>query len=294
VAYNSFDCGNAEISMIIDVHTHIFPPEVRADRERYLAAEPTFAKLYTSPRARIATAEDLIRSMDAAAVDVSVALGFAWTGLEACQRHNDYLLEAAATSGGRIVAFCTLPLATGQRAVEAEAQRCAASGARGFGELRPDDLGFDLAGEGGSLLDGLARNLDLPLLFHASEPVGHAYPGKDGLALHGLYDFIEKHPGIQTIAAHWGGGLPFYALMPEVKHALTSASFDTAGTSLLYTHDIYRQVVAIAGVEKILFGSDFPLLSQARSRRRIEESGLDAQALDLIVGNNARRLLSLE
>jgi hypothetical protein len=55
--------------------------------------------MYTSPRAKIATAEDLLRSMDEAGVDVSVALGFAWRDHEDCVRHNDYLLEAAERSG---------------------------------------------------------------------------------------------------------------------------------------------------------------------------------------------------
>jgi hypothetical protein len=96
------------------------------------------------------------------------------------------------------------------------------------------------------------------------------------------------------IAAHWGGGLPFYALMPEVKVALQNASFDTAGTSLLYTPDVYERITSLVGAGSIVFGSDFPLLSQARSRARIERSGLDAEALDLIMGENARKLLDLE
>jgi predicted TIM-barrel fold metal-dependent hydrolase len=280
--------------VIIDVHTHIFPPKIIAERDRYLVADTTFAKLYGSPRARLATAEELLQSMDVAAIDISVALGFAWADTETCRRHNDYLLETAALSSDRIVAFCTLPLAAGPDAIMAEARRCIEAGARGFGELRPDDLAFDLIGEGGDLLASLAGDLDAVLLFHATEPVGHAYPGKEGLALSSLYEFIVQHPDAQVIASHWGGGLPFYALMPEVKHALAGAAFDTAGTSLLYTHEVYTRVASLIGASSVLFGSDFPLLSQSRSRRRIEEAGLEREALDLVLGDNARLLLRLE
>ena len=91
--------------MIIDFHTHIFPPDVRDKRDEYVARDPTFAEMYANPKAKIATAEDLLASMDEAGVDVSVALGFAWREHELCVRHNDYLLEAAAKSGGRIVPF---------------------------------------------------------------------------------------------------------------------------------------------------------------------------------------------
>ena len=64
--------------VIIDFHTHIFPPDVREQRDEYVAREPTFAEMYADPKAKIATAEDLLASMDEAGVDVSVALGFAW------------------------------------------------------------------------------------------------------------------------------------------------------------------------------------------------------------------------
>jgi predicted TIM-barrel fold metal-dependent hydrolase len=281
-------------SVIVDVHTHLFPPDLISERDAYLAADATFAELYGSPNAKLATAELLIESMEAARVDVSVALGFAWTDADSCRRHNDYLLDAAARSAGRIVAFCSLPLAAGIWAVESEARRCVEGGARGFGELRPDNLGFDLKGDGGRLLATLAQELKVALLFHASEPVGHAYPGKQGLAVQELYEFILKYPDANMIAAHWGGGLPFYALMPEVKVALQHVSFDTAGTSLLYSPDIYERATGLVGAGSIVFGSDFPLLSQARSRERIERSGLDTEALDLVLGENARKLLDLE
>ena len=124
--------------MIIDFHTHIFPPDVRDRREEYLRRDPTFAEMYSHPRAQIATAEDLLRSMDEAGVDVSVALGFAWRDHEDCVRHNDYLLEVAKKSGGRIVPFCAVNLQAGEAAA-AEVERCAGGGARGLGELRPED-----------------------------------------------------------------------------------------------------------------------------------------------------------
>ncbi len=279
--------------MIVDFHTHLFPPEVIEDRGRFVTADATFGELYGSAKAKLATVEELLRSMDAAGIDASVALGFAWRDLDACRRHNDYLLGAAARGGGRIIPFCTLPLAAGFEAVEAEARRCVAGGARGFGELRPDNLGFELDGEQGRRLGALARVLGVVLLFHVSEPVGHAYTGKQGLGLASFYAFVREHPELKTVGAHWGGGLPFYGLMPEVRVALQHASFDTAGASLLYAPWVYRLVSELIGPEHIVFGSDFPLLSQRRSLERIVASELEPSARALIVGENARRLLDL-
>src|SRR5437667_10877804 len=97
--------------VIIDFHTHIFPQEVRENREEYLKRDRTFAEMYANPKAKIATAEELLQSVDKHGVDVSVALGFAWREDELGIRHNGYLLDAAANGGGRIVPFCTVNMA---------------------------------------------------------------------------------------------------------------------------------------------------------------------------------------
>jgi predicted TIM-barrel fold metal-dependent hydrolase len=278
--------------MIVDFHTHIFPPQLVRNRPALAEAEPVFAELYSSPKAALASAEELLTSMDAAGIDVSVALGFAWRDVEACRAHNDYLLQAAAASGGRILPFCTLPLAAGHEAFEAEAARCVRGGALGFGELRPDDLAFDLEGDAGRRLGEVATELKTRLLFHVSEPVGHMYPGKRGLAVASFYDFIAANPRLDVIGAHWGGGLPFYALMPEVGSVMARTSVDTAATRLLYGPDVYERVIGLIGAERVLFGSDFPLLSQARSRESIE-AAISGEARELVLGGNAQRLLGL-
>ena len=87
--------------MIIDFHTHIFPPEVVASRESLLRDDATFRELYSHPDAVLAQDTDLIASMDAAGIDASVALGFAWTAEDLCRQHNDYLIDAGARSNGR-------------------------------------------------------------------------------------------------------------------------------------------------------------------------------------------------
>ena len=40
-------------NFIVDFHTHLFPPEVRENREKYFAGEPAFELLYTSPKSKM-------------------------------------------------------------------------------------------------------------------------------------------------------------------------------------------------------------------------------------------------
>ena len=75
--------------MIIDFHTHIFPPEVRENRDRYVVTDAAFAEMYNDAKAKMAVSEELLANMDKAGVDVSVAMGFAWRDQELCRMHND-------------------------------------------------------------------------------------------------------------------------------------------------------------------------------------------------------------
>lgn len=270
--------------MIIDFHVHIFPPHVQADRTPYLERDPVFRSIYNKPRAKIATAEELIESMDRCGIDVAVVQGFGWRSHELCVEHNTYLLEAAARYAGRLIPFCTLQPLSSSEAHE-ELQRCAAAGARGIGELRPDEQGFTAA--------ALAQiDADLLLLLHASEPVGHLYTGKGGMTPERVYPFIMALPGRRVVLAHLGGGLPFYAAMPEVRVALANTYVDTGAWPLLYGPEVFPPLLQLIGDDKVLFASDFPLLDQGAEVERIRRLQLSGE--HAILGGNAAWLLGLK
>ncbi len=280
--------------MTIDFHTHVFSPRVGENRRKYVGADPCFALLYSNPKAKLVTAEELVASMDEAGVDVSVILNIGWTSHELCVETNDYILESIARYPGRLVGFCAVQPKTPEAAAR-ELERCIGSGIKGVGELRPDGQLFNPGNR--EMMAPIAELMikhRLILLTHASEPVGHPYPGKGTITPDKLYSFIVSFPELSIVCAHWGGGLPFYALMPEVKKAMGNIYFDTAASPLLYSPGVYRQVIGLVGVDKVLFGSDYPLLGQ---RRIIEEIGsleLDEEVKAQLLGGNARCLLGIE
>ncbi len=264
-----------------------------ARRDALLAADAGFAELYASAAAPMATADDLLASMDAAGVDVSVAAGFWWRSGELADEHAHYLIESAARSDGRIVPF--VPADLGAPDARGRLRRLAAEGARGLGEVRPGNQPLDIA-ELDAALGWAGEELGLPVLLHLSEEVGHRYPGKaGGYSLAQLWALIETQPGARVIAAHWGGGFPFYALMPEVRALLDAGrlAFDSAASPLLYQPEVFAQVVALAGEAHVLWGSDFPLRDQAADHRAVEAALSDPAARDAVLGGNAARLLGL-
>ncbi len=280
--------------MIIDFHTHVFPPQIKKNRSKYIDSDPCFAILYSEKNAKLATADELIASMDKAGVDTSVIVNIGWTTHELCVETNDYILESIARYPRRLIGFCTIQPHSYEAAIT-EIERCAKEGIRGVGEIRPDIQLFDLRDE--EVMEPVIeviRKHKLILLTHASEPVGHEYPGKGTITPDMLYPFITSYPDLTIVCAHWGGGLPFYALMPEVKQAMNNVFFDTAASPFLYSPQIYEQVIPLVGAEKILFGSDYPLLAQSRLLEEIRSLDLPEETRDLILSGNAQRLLGIK
>lgn len=279
--------------MIFDSHTHILPDQFRTDKDRYLKRDATFRELFSSPKARTASAKTLLAEMNQAGVDKSVIAGYGWTDLETAIVANDYLLESAASSNGQLIPLCSVNPIWGQEAV-GEIERCVQSGARGIGELHPDSQNFLNADfETLAPVFAIARDLSLPILMHTSEPVGHSYPGKGTVTPEYSLALARAFPQNTLVFAHFGGGLPFYSLMPEVRRELKNVYFDSAASPLLYTSDAFDVCAKAAGVQRILFASDFPLVSQEQALQEFKQSDrsqLDAEAM---LDSNARRVWSI-
>ena len=277
--------------MIIDFHTHIFPERLIRDRNEYCRRDLCFSELYSSKKAKLATAEELIREMDECGIDKAVVLNIGWENNDICIETNDYILESQSRYPERIIGFCSVQPNAGDKAVK-ELERCISGGARGIGEMRPDKQGFDLSDNPviTDMVDIMSKS-NVIFLLHSSEPVGHIYDGKGMVTPDKLYSFIVKYPELKIVCAHWGGGLPFYALMPEVDKSLTNVYFDTAATPFLYKPEIINHVSAITGAGKILFGSDYPLMSPKRVISYIESAGIKKDDRMKILGGNAGTLL---
>lgn len=284
-------CYNA--LMIIDFHTHVFSPQIKENRSKYIDTDPCFAMLYSSKGVKLATADELIASMDECGVDISVITNIGWSTHEVCVETNDYILESIARYPNRLVGFGSVQPRALAWAI-AEIERCARGGMKGIGEMRPDTQSLDL-GDDKVMVPFMeaVHHYKLIVLTHASEPVGHDYPGKGSITPDVLYPFITRFPEVTIVCAHWGGGLPFYALMPEVKKALANVYFDTAASPFLYRPQVYSQVVPLVGVDHILFGSDYPLLSPRRLISEIKSLDLPEATKNLILGGNAQRLLGI-
>ena len=279
---------------IIDVHSHIFPKEIRTRREDYFTKEPAFKKLYQSTKSRLIGAKEMLAAMDDNQVGKAVIFGFPWKDESLFKKHNDYISQAVNRYPDRFIGLGCFDLSC--KGAAAETHRCLEQGElSGIGELA-----FYQSGVDHSELDRLqpvmaiCRDLDRPVLIHTNEPIGHSYPGKTPNALEQIYKLIQTFPQNKIVLAHWGGGLFFFSLLKkEVKASLKNVYFDTAASPYLYDADVYRLAIELVGDEKILFGSDFPLLPPARYFDEMKTAGLSEEEMGKICGGNAARIFKL-
>lgn len=276
---------------VIDAHTHIMPPEMIADRLALLRRDRWFGMLYENPGARLATGPQLIESMRASGVAASVSFGFAFADLDLCRLCNDYVIEMAGRYPDKIIPFALTNPAVGVPALE-EAQRCLEQGARGIGELMPDGQGFSFDGDDLVPLLEMARGYAVPVLLHVNEQVGHDYAGKGLYGPTAAYRLARRFPDNEFIFAHWGGGLPFFELMPELKKSLGNVYYDTAASLFLYRDSIFGHLLAEIP-HRILFGTDYPLIGQGRFLARIHNTTLTSEQLGRLLSYNAGRLLGI-
>ena len=279
--------------MIIDAHTHIFPDEIRGQRERFLDNEPAFELLYASPKSKMVGADELVAAMDAHGVDKAVTFGFPWRTADIFKRHNDYILESVQRYPDRLIGLCCMD--TEQPEAVREVERCLAAGISGVGELAFYCSDMECQSlDGLDAIMALARQYDRPVMVHTNEPVGHQYPGKTSNTLAQIYALVKRYAATRLILAHWGGGIFWYNLMKrEVAETLANVWFDTAASPFLYRSDIYRLAMELAGEEKVLFGTDYPLLAPKRYFDEMAQAGLSNEQKHKVCGLNAAELFKL-
>lgn len=271
---------------IIDAHTHLFPPDVIARRETIANIDARFALLYANPRARMADGVEIKEYLETQRIEQAVVFSFPFRDASLMRACNDYVLEIARTDT-RVIPFVTVDIEN-ETAAREEIERCVVRGARGIGEIAFYDTGYGKRER--EKLNGVgayATQQGIPLMLHVNEQVGHAYHGKTTMDLQEMLSFIEAHPDLTVILSHLGGGLCFYEFMPEVKKMFSRVYYDLAAVPLLYSTQVY-DFVARHIPDRVLFGSDFPLLSYAKYAADLGSLGDEARGR--LLYQNARRI----
>ena len=260
----------------IDVHVHVFPDEL-ADRAVASLAAAANIKSYGT-----GTVRDLLERMDGANVRRSVLVSIA-TRPAQVKKINDWLWKQR---GERLIPFAAVH--PDDPELVDEIRRVKAMGFKGvklhpnYQEFYPDEkriieLGRALADAGLILL--LHGGVDW-----AFEEV-KASPSR-------IARLKEAVPAITLIVAHLGG----YERWMEVEQTLVGSDiyFDVSFTLPYLKIEDFLRIARKHGVEKLLFGTDYPWQDMAEGIALLSETGLTEEELTAILHGNAERLLNLD
>jgi predicted TIM-barrel fold metal-dependent hydrolase len=79
--------------------------------------------------------------------------------------------------------------------------------------------------------------------------------------------------------------------MPEVAALTRNVVYDTAASTYLYRPEVFRTVLDLVGPERVLWGSDHPVLGMRRFlKRTLGSAGLRSDELEPVLAGNARRV----
>jgi predicted TIM-barrel fold metal-dependent hydrolase len=265
--------------MIIDFHVHLF----QEGMDKAGAAT-----------GQLGTAEQLIENMDAAGVDKVVALPI----------HPRTTSEFVAAQMGRfpdrIIGFASVDPNDGPMAVDLLKRGIEELGLRGL-KLHPLMQRFkDSDHELLNPLVRMAEKLDIPILFHC-----WARPDDPYTSVAGQVNLAQANPGVTFIMAHAGGmhflDLLFLARPPRRWVRMENLYVDFSWFSpLIETHrpgaplfGAFAYTLRQFGADRVLLGSDWPDTTLADAIALARQMGFEKDELELVLGENARRILKL-
>jgi len=281
--------------VIVDAHVHLYPPEINHDPAGWAAmhGEQHWADLCTRRRKdgksvqTFPSVDQLLRDLDAAGVTKAVLLGWYWENHASCVAQNKFYADCIRAHPDRLAAFATVQPRAGLVALE-EAVRAMDDGLVGFGELSPHAQHFAIGDPVWRQILRLAAEWKVPVNLHVTDPASRPYPGRVETPPGDFTRLAREFPATTFVLAHWGGGLAWSA----EAAALPNVWFDTAASPLLYGPEVWAK----AKTERVLFGSDYPLILYPRGDATPEFNGLlkeakAAGATEAVLSGNAAGLL---
>jgi uncharacterized protein len=209
---------------------------------------------------------------------------------------SEQIAERAAEHADVLVPFGSVDPHRGQDAVRQARRLVAEYGVRGFKfhpslqAFSPDDAAFQ------PLWEAL-EELGVPALFHTGQNgIGAGLPGGRGIKLRYsnpllLDDVAADFPGLTVILAH--PSVPWQAEAISMATHKANVFIDLSGWRPKYFPPELVRAVGGQLRDKVMFGSDYPLIAPERWLADFGELGVAPERWPAILKGTAARLLGL-
>jgi len=280
----------------IDIHTHaetstrILPDETEREMEeargryfRYQAKHPTIAQMAEYYRAR---------KMAFVVFSVDAERGMGFRGVS-----NEEVAESAAAQADVAIPFASIDPNRGRMGVREARRLIKDFGVRGF-KFHPTVQAFAPNDPVCYPLYEAIAEAGLPALFHSGQTgIGAGMPGGGGLRLEYsnpmlLDQVAADFPQLAIVSAH--PGVPWQDEQLAVATHKPNVYIDLSGWSPKYFEPKLVQYANTLLKEKVLFGTDNPVIQPDRWLADFEKLPIKPEVRPLIMKENAMKLLRLK
>lgn len=260
---------------IIDIHTHIFPEKIAKK------ASHAVGVFYDIPMRHDGSVGTALKELDRAGIGRFAAHSVATTPAQV-KSINRFILETRDLHPERVIPFAALhPDAEDIPGIVAEA---IAGGFKGI-KIHPDIQGFQIDSEKSLRMLSEVEG-KLPVLIHTGDR-RYDFSGPER-----MIRVLDALPNITVICAHLGG----YGQWEDAARLLPGREnvyIDTSSSLYAVPAKRAAEIIRQFGVERTLFGTDYPMWSPEEEVRRLEHLPLTDGEKELIYHKNAERLLGL-
>lgn len=263
---------------IFDIHTHIYPERI-ADK-----ASVNLGKFYNFVVEGKGTYAHLEEQGSAAGVDGFLLLGVA-TNPTQVMSVNDFIAETVKNSRSRgFESFGFMGMHQDYPDFASELDRATDIGLSGI-KIHPDIQGVNIDDDRLMELYYLAEG-KLPVYFH----IGDDRPEYQFSSPDKLVNILKQFPRLQVVAAHLGGYKAWEDSLPLLAHR-ENVWYDTSSALWAMSTEYAKDVVTCLGIERLMFGTDYPVKTTDEELERLFRLGLSDDQIDDILWNNASRFL---
>jgi len=279
----------------LDVHVH-----VESDDHGHLSLDEELmdasAAYFKGSENRTPTVEDLAVRYREAGMAAVVFTVDATTATGHPSLSSEEIADAAAAHADVLVPFGSVDPHQGQVAVERARRLVEQHGVRGF-KFHPSLQAFSPDNPQFWPLWAVIEELGVPALFHTGQNgIGAGLPGGRGIKLRYsnpllLDDVAADFPGLSVILAH--PSVPWQAEAISMATHKANVFIDLSGWRPKY---FPPELVRAAGgmlSHKVLFGTDYPLITPERWLEDFADLGIDPARLPGILKGNAAKVLGL-
>jgi len=260
----------------IDAHTHAFPDALAPRAIAALEAGCDWKAVAGG------TVGELVESMDRAGIDVSAVCAIATKPGQAAA----ILAWCRQIRSGRIVPLPSVHPETPE--VVEWLGRFAEAGLAGI-KLHP--MYQDFVADDPAMDAIYASAAECGLLVEIHSGLDIAFGQDDRAAPARMGRILDRHPDLRLVCTHLGG----WRMWDEVERELLGRNvyLETSFSLGFLGPERAARMIRRHGVERVMFGTDWPWASQAEQMQLFEQMGLTAEESKAILWDNAAALLGI-